>query len=77
MNFGMMWFDNDPKTALRVKIIKAAEYYQTKYGKKPDLCMVNPKSLSENITEYEQITVRPQKAILPGYLWIGQDEKDI
>ena len=27
MNNGMMWFDNDPKTDLAVKIKKAADYY--------------------------------------------------
>ena len=28
---GMMWFDDDPKKTLTVKIIDAADYYRKKY----------------------------------------------
>ena len=33
MNVGMLWFDNDPRTALSVKVQRAADYYHQKYGK--------------------------------------------
>ena len=45
MNTGMLWFDNDPKTALVVKIERAAEYYLKKYGRKPNLCLIHPTAL--------------------------------
>ena len=76
MNFGMMWFDNDPKTALAVKIERAAEYYRAKYGHNPDLCLVNPKSMPENMPPAGRIAVRSQAMILPGHLWIGLEEKE-
>jgi len=39
MSTGMLWFDNDPKLDLPAKIQRAIEYYQKKYGQKPDLCL--------------------------------------
>ncbi|HKZ43427.1 MAG TPA: hypothetical protein VJZ78_00135 [Anaerolineales bacterium] len=74
MNFGMMWFDNDPKTGLSAKITRAAEYYQAKYGKVPTLCLINPKSMTENISESGKISIRTLDLVLPGHLWIGQEE---
>jgi len=48
MHSGMLWFDNDPKTALTTKIEKAAGYYRQKYGRNPDLCLVHPSMLGGN-----------------------------
>ena len=45
MQSGMMWFDNDKQTSLSAKVNKAAAYYRKKYGRSPNLCMVNPKML--------------------------------
>jgi hypothetical protein len=77
MNTGMMWFDNDPKTALAVKIQKAAEFYRAKYGRVPDVCMVNPAMLpasAESALQAGKILVRATRSVLPGHLWIGEDE---
>jgi hypothetical protein len=58
MNIGMLWFDNDSKADLGVKIERAAHYYRSKYGKTPTLCFVHPTMLpvapakdGENIAE--------------------------
>jgi hypothetical protein len=45
MNIGMLWFDNDPKAGLDVKVERAAAYYRNKYGRKPTLCFVHPSML--------------------------------
>lgn len=76
MNFGMMWFDNDPKTTLMTKIERAAVYYRRKYGHAPDLCLVNPGSIPENLPCWSGISIRPKSIVLPGHLWIGVDEKE-
>ena len=80
MNTGMMWFDNDPKTSLEVKIQKAADYYRHKYGRTPDLCLVNPGMLDNTRPEADsrqagKIVIRPLRSVLPGHLWIGVNEK--
>ena len=81
MQTGLMWFDNDPRTALAVKIEKASDYYKRKFGRLPDLCLVNPSMLGDSpVDMIEQrgvrITIRPYRPVLPGHLWIGvEDEK--
>jgi hypothetical protein len=47
MNIGMLWFDNDPKKKLDVKIERAATYYREKYGKMPTVCFVHPSMVPE------------------------------
>ncbi len=75
MTVGMLWFDNDPKTALKTKIERAAAYYRQKYGHVPDLCLVHPSMLAERSADSGKVTVRPNRSILPGHLWIGEDGK--
>lgn len=89
MNAGMLWFDNDPKTALAAKIERAADYYKHKYGRDPNLCLIHPSMLPQDGTEdkdkpatgkpapsaSEGITVRPYRPVLPGHLWIGIEDK--
>ena len=81
MHTGLMWFDNDPRTALDAKIQKASDYYKQKFGRLPDLCLVNPSMLGESQLETIeqrglQITIRPYRPVLPGHLWIGVEEEN-
>lgn len=81
MHTGLMWFDNDPRTALAVKIQRASDYYKQKFGRTPDLCLVNPSMLGESQLETieqrgRQITIRPYRPVLPGHLWIGVEEEN-
>ena len=79
MNIGMLWFDNDPKTSLDAKVLQAADYYHRKYGRTPDVCLVNPANLDKALPQAEtrragNIIIRPLRSIMPGHLWIGNDE---
>ena len=80
MNVGMLWFDNDPRTALTAKVARAADYYRKKYGLVPDLCLVHPSMLGETSMEpvgelSGKVAVRSNRAILPGHLWIGVNDQ--
>ncbi|HEX9331040.1 MAG TPA: hypothetical protein VF896_04055 [Anaerolineales bacterium] len=77
MHTGMLWFDNS-QTALTVKIQKAVDYYHKKYGRSPDLCLVNPSMLEKNQRQIEinKLTVRPYRPVLPGHIWIGIEDKN-
>lgn len=73
---GMLWLDNSSLT-LAAKIRKAAQYYQKKYGRAPELCLVNPSMLSSgagNLGAEIGITVRPYRPVLPGHMWLGIEE---
>lgn len=50
MKIGMLWFDNDKQTDLATKIEDAADYYQHKYGLRPNLCFVHPSMAPEEIS---------------------------
>jgi len=71
MNTGMLWFDNDPKTDLQAKILRAADYYFRKYGQHPDLCFVHPSMLATAQPRSPEIEVRPNRQVLPNHIWIG------
>jgi len=81
MKIGMLWFDNDPKTELKVKIERAALYYRNKYGKEPTLCFVHPSMLpaAENGSSEPAapeiktggVEVRSTRSVLPNHFWIG------
>ncbi len=81
MNVGMLWYDNDPRTELTAKVDRAAAYYRKKYGLVADLCLVHPSMLSglrPDIIEGHagKVAVRPNRAIQPGHLWIGTEDKN-
>jgi len=71
MNTGMLYFDNDPKTDLATKINLAADYYQKKYGKRPDLCFAHPSMIGKNAPNVAGIEVRSNRQVLPHHLWMG------
>ncbi len=77
MQAGMMWFDNDKNTPLSVKINHAAAYYRKKYGRSPNLCMVNPSMLNGKEEFDEAIKIRPYRPIVSGHLWIGIDDSRV
>lgn len=77
MHTGMLWFDNDPKTALSVKIQKAMDYYSKKFGRIPDICLVHPSMLDNGQKQFDmgKVTVRPYQPVMPGHLWIGVEDQ--
>lgn len=78
MHTGMLWFDNDPRTTLSVKIQKAMDYYRQKFGRIPDLCLVHPSMMDggQNNLEFGKLTIRSYRPVTPGHFWIGiEDQK--
>ena len=71
MNIGMLWFDNDPKADLGIKIERAADYYRKKYGRVPDLCFVHPSMLGEKKPQAGKVEIRTSRSVLPHHFWIG------
>jgi hypothetical protein len=73
----MLWFDNDPRTTLSIKIQKAVEYYRHKYGRIPDLCLVHPSMLEtgQKHQELGKLIIRPYRPVMPGHLWIGVEDQ--
>ncbi|NOH04843.1 MAG: hypothetical protein HND47_24185 [Chloroflexi bacterium] len=77
MHTGMLWFDNDPRTTLNVKIQKAIDYYSKKFGRVPDLCLVHPSMLEGGQKQFEfgKMVIRPYRSVMPGHFWIGVEDQ--
>ena len=77
MDIGMLWFDNDPKSDLQTKVVKAADYYRKKYGEDPNLCFVHPSMLGDEKTQAGNISVISSRAVIPYHFWIGVQPQPI
>lgn len=77
MHTGMLWFDNDPHTTLSVKIQKAIEYYNKKFGRTPNLCLVHPSMLETGQRQLElgKLVIRLYRPVNPGHFWIGVEDQ--
>lgn len=71
INWGMLWFDNNPRVPFGTKVQEAAARYEAKYGRCPDLCYVNPRTAgaAEQIVARVQVVVMQQ--IQPDHFWLG------
>jgi hypothetical protein len=74
MKIGMLWFDNDPKSDLKVKIERAMSYYSKKYGHNPTLCYVHPSMVANGNGHSNGIEIRANRSVLPNHFWIGISE---
>ena len=75
MQEGLLWFDANPKTALNEKIAQAADRYQHKFGRRPNLCYVNPLMLpGDEPMECGGVRLIPARNILKHHFWIGVEE---
>jgi hypothetical protein len=77
MDIGMLWFDNDPKSDVLSKVIKAAAYYRSKYGRDPNLCFVHPSMIPEVKTNAGRIAVQANSTVLPHHFWIGVQQQKV
>ena len=75
MHTGMLWFDNSNAT-VQTKVMKAIAYYMKKYGRKPDLCLMNPVTIGKETVDIDGLNVRPYRPVLPGHIWIGIEDKE-
>ena len=88
MEEGMLWFDNDQKADLDSKVERAVEYYQKKYGDRPNLCFVHPSMLMRNgggnkakkigkngsQPTSKSVELRPSISMMPNHFWIGMGQ---
>ena len=70
MDVGMLWLDDDKGSTLEEKILRAADYYKNKYGKTPNMCLVNQTQLDEE-KQVGRIQVTPVQNVLRNHFWMG------
>lgn len=67
----LVWFDDHPKRELRFKIIEAIDTYQNRFGKRPNVVLVNESQLSEPI---EGVNVTSRSYVRRHYFWVGFEQ---
>lgn len=77
MNAGLLWLDDDKRRPFAQKVQRAADYYEEKYGRLPEMCLVNAHMI-ESEQQVGKIKVQPTKTVLRNHFWLGmrvQNEK--
>lgn len=78
MRTGILWFD-DSQSSLNVKVQKAVDYYQKKYGQKPTLVLVHPSMFGGGALNgkfsIDGLDIRAYHPVLPGHIWIGVEDQ--
>lgn len=76
MNIGMLWLDEDPSKSLPSRVERATSYYQEKYGRRPNTCVLHPMTLGEvDPTSIPMVKVETSAKVLPEHFWVGCEEK--
>jgi hypothetical protein len=74
MREGLLWFDHSERP-LNAKIERAAEYYQSKYGRTANTCFANPATLLEGDAQVAGLAIRATNTVLPNHFWLGVEEQ--
>lgn len=77
MKVGLLWFDGDLNICLETRITRAAMYYNNKYGRYPNLCIINPATAGEipprSVTGLD---VQLSPTVQPDHFWLGIDDQE-
>ncbi len=88
MQVGLLWFDDDPKKGVSLKVKEAAERYFEKFGQRPNLCYVSPTTLPlpgdpigtpgihldpQDVNHGLRVLSSP--LILPDHFWVGESHQ--
>jgi hypothetical protein len=64
------WFDDNPKKTAAFKIEEAIEAYVRRFGKRPNLVLVN----EFDVADVKGVAVRPESFIRRNNFWVGWEE---
>ena len=74
MRTELLWFDNHEHRDLKMKIMRAVIYFESKYNKRPTLCLVHPAMLLGGMPNIDGIHVQPSSTVLHHHFWLGMAE---
>ncbi len=70
MKLGLLWYDNDPKKTLDLKLAEAATRYKEKFGAEPSVCYVNPAQMDAPQAAHGKFKLVGAAAVLPNHIWL-------
>ena len=75
MKEGLLWYDNDPKRSLSVKVDQAVTRYRARFGHKPTVCYLNEADLNGHEDEVRGIRLETRPNVLRHHLLVGEETK--
>ncbi|MBN2006129.1 MAG: hypothetical protein JXA21_22425 [Anaerolineae bacterium] len=75
MNVGLLWHDSGVED-LSVKLARAANRYQARFGQRPNVCYVHPALLPNGDAKINNILVKSSRRVLQHHFWLGQEKLD-
>jgi len=82
MRVGLLWFDDDPRKEVSLKVKEAAERYFEKFGRRPNLCYVSPATLplprdpaGTEGAHLDGLRVLSSPLVLPDHFWVGESHQ--
>ncbi len=75
MKLGLLWYDNDPRKPLDLKVNEAVQRYREKFGAEPTICYINPSHLSSKKPMLGKMRVVSAAQVLPNHFWLEIEEK--
>lgn len=87
MEYGLLWYDGDPRRPLEDKIGRAVQRYREKFGRAPNTCYVHPELVDGRSEGKPQLACRlaePQatirvvssQSVLLHHFWVGECVKN-
>lgn len=64
---GWLWYDDDSKASLEDKVARAAQRYQTRFGRQPRLCYVHRSTLGDQALTCGRLLLRSAGYVLPNH----------
>jgi hypothetical protein len=71
IEIGMLWYDDDKKRTLEEKVRRAADYYRSKFGRAPTICLVNPRMINGGPKRVARVELRTAPNVLLHHFWVG------
>jgi hypothetical protein len=73
MKEGLLWYDNDSKRSLSVKVDQAVTRYRARFGRQPTVCYLNEVDLNGHVDEVTGIRLQPKPNVLRHHLLLGEE----
>ncbi len=72
---GMLWFDGNRELKFGDRIERASRFYSEKYGRQPNVCLVNPRTLPQEAPGHVgSLKIGTSSSVLPNHFYIGMGE---
>jgi len=72
----MLWFDGNREVEFGDRIERASRFYSEKYGRQPNVCLINPRTLPQEAPgQVGSLKIGTSSSVLLDHFYIGVGER--